>query len=156
MIASPVVAKRSTLTLHKIVGVIFDSGKHAAASTGEMEIADCGGEFRLSSAVKGAKGLVEVFGHSAEPHALDKQLLIIGESVSLANAEKTLDGRPVIVEDSNNSRYFKRLRIDDDIILESLEIGGDFPPVVLARSIGAKHHVAQIWPVLGVLFEKPN
>ena len=81
-----------------------------------------------------AKGLVGVSGHSAEPLALDKQFLIIADHVSLKEAGKSLDGHPVIAEDSSQSRYFKRLRVQsNNIILESLEIGGDFPPILLAR-----------------------
>jgi hypothetical protein len=103
-----------------------------------------------------AKGLVEVNGHSAEPHALDKQFLIIGDPVSVKDAEKNLDGSPVIAEDSGHSRYFKRLRVDfNNIILESLEIGGDFPPILLAKAPGSLKHLTKVWPVLGVLFEKP-
>ena len=99
---------------------------------------------------------MEVSGHSAEPQALDKQFLIIGDPVSPKDAEKTLDGRPVIAEDSDQSRYFKRLRVEsNNIILESLEIGGDFPPILLAKATGLLKHLAKVWPVLGVLFEKP-
>jgi hypothetical protein len=40
-------------------------------------------------------------------------------------------------------------------MLESLEIGGDFPPILLAKRAGLPKHLAKVWPVLGVLFEKP-
>jgi hypothetical protein len=87
---------------------------------------------------------------------LDKQFLIIADHVSLKEAEKKLDGRPVIAEDSTQSRYFKRLRVDANyIILESLEIGGDFPPILLCKTPGLLTHITTVWPVLGVLFEKP-
>jgi hypothetical protein len=76
--------------------------------------------------------------------------------VSLKDAETNLDGRPVIAEDSDHSRYFKRLRVDsNNIILESLEIGGDLPPILLTRTPGLLKHLTKVWPVLGVLFEKP-
>src|SRR5260370_38702518 len=96
-----------------------------------------------------AKVLVECSGHSAEPLALDKQFLIIGDSVSLKDTEKNLDGRPVIAEDSDQSRYFKRLRVEpNNIILESLEIGGDFPPILLAKMPALSKHLTKVWPVL--------
>ena len=78
--------------------------------------------------------------------------------MAVADACKRLDGQPVIAEDSSGSRYFKRLRAGGKgvIILESLEIGGDFPPIVLTEDMGAAPHVQTVWPVLGVLFERPN
>jgi len=155
MIAQPVVAKMSTLTLHKVVGVIFDRSGPLSSSA-EMEIADCGGEAHLTGPLSSAEGLVEVSGHSAEPHALDKQFLIIGKKVLLDKGISALEGHPVIAEDSNDNRYFKRLRIGDNglIILESLEIGGDFPPVTLAGKPGTLAYLKALWPVLGVLFER--
>jgi energy-coupling factor transporter ATP-binding protein EcfA2 len=157
MIAPPIVAKLSTLTLLKVVGVIFDQGKGGMGSHGAMEICDCGGEAQVKAAFAHMQGLVEVSGHSAEPHALDKQFLIIGKSISPALADKEMGGRPVIVEDSNNSRYFKRYRSGGDVvILESLEIGGDFDPVILAPKLGAATYVTSVWPVLGILFERPK
>jgi SOS-response transcriptional repressor LexA len=153
--APPVVAKRSTLTMKKVVGVLFDTEK-TIVGTSEMEVVECGGEAAIATIMSQAKGLVEVSGHSAEPHALDKQFLIIGDPVSFKDAEKNLDGDPVIAEDSDQSRYFKRLRVHtNNIILESLEIGGNFPPILLAKAPGPLKHCTKVWPVLGVLFEKP-
>jgi hypothetical protein len=156
LIAAPVVAKLSTLTMKKIVGVLYDTGKMVGGQSSESEVVECGGEAMIMAILPKAKGLVEVSGQSAEPHALDKQFLIIGDGMSLKDAEKILDGRPVIAEDSDQSRYFKRLRVEpNNIILESLEIGGDFPPILLAKTPGLLKYVTQVWPVLGVLFEKP-
>jgi hypothetical protein len=140
--------------MKKIVGVLYDTGKGSAQS--EMEVVECGGEAVITAILSRAKGLVEVSGHSAEPQALDKQFLIIADPVSLKEAEKNLAGHPVIAEDSNQNRYFKRLRVDaNTIVLESLEIGGDFPPILLAKKLGLLTHLTMVWPVLGVLFEKP-
>jgi SOS-response transcriptional repressor LexA len=156
LIAAPVVAKLVTLTLKKIVGVLYDNAKSIAGQSWEAEVAECGGEAIISTILSRARGLVEVSGHSAEPQALDEQFLITADPVSLKDAEKTLDGCPVIAEDSDQSRYFKRLRVEsNNIILESLEIGGDFPPILLAKTTGPAKHLTRIWPVLGVLFEKP-
>lgn len=157
MIAPPVVAKLSTLSLRQVIGVIFDGYKSISGNHGEMEICDCGGEASVKSAFSDMQGLVEVDGHSAEPHALDKQFLIISKPVSIDEANKRWEGRPVIAEDSNGSRYFKRYRCGENIIvLESLEIGGNFAPIVLAGEEGATLHIKTIWPVLGVLFERPK
>jgi energy-coupling factor transporter ATP-binding protein EcfA2 len=157
MIAAPIVAKFSTLSLRKVVGVIFNHGKVVSGKHGEMEICDCGGEAYVKAAFSNTQGLVEVDGHSAEPYALDKQFLIIAKSISLGEADKEWEGCPVIAEDSNGSRYFKRYRRGRNvIILESLEIGGDFAPIVLNEVEGAAPHVKTVWPVLGVLFERPK
>jgi SOS-response transcriptional repressor LexA len=154
--AAPVVAKLSTLTMKMVVGVLYDTGTVGIGKSSEWEVVECGGEAVITAILSRAKGLVEVSGDSAEPLALDNQFLIIADPVSLKEAEKSLDGRPVIAEDSNESRYFKRLRVDTKyVILESLEIGGDFRPILLAKTPGSQNHLTKIWPVLGVLFEKP-
>jgi energy-coupling factor transporter ATP-binding protein EcfA2 len=157
MIAPPIVAKFSTLTLRKVVGVIYDSAKWNKPTGDAMEIAECGGESRLTSAMAGTKGLVEVDGYSAEPYALDEQFLIIGDETTYQQSGALLEGKPVIAEDSKNGRYFKRLRSGNgNIILESLEIGGNFEPIVLALDAADGTHLTRLWPVLGVLFEKPK
>lgn len=157
MIAAPVVSKLSTLTMQKIVGVLYDHGKSAFNKMADCEICDCGGDSYIKAAFADMQGLVEVDGHSAEPHALDKQFLIIANPMPTLDACMKLEDQPVIAEDSSGSRYFKRLRSGGDglVILESLEIGGNFPPIVLADKLGAAPSVQTIWPVLGVLFERP-
>jgi SOS-response transcriptional repressor LexA len=154
-IAAPVVAKLSTLNLNKVVGVLYGSGH--VAGKGAHEFCDCSGEADVKGAFANMHGLVTVQGQSAEPHALNGQYLIIAKQVPLAEALATLDGSPIIAEDSDGHRYFKRLRAGAKgfIILESLEIGGDYGPILLAEKHGADASVAGIWPVLGVLFEKP-
>ncbi len=112
----------------------------------------------MRSCTADMQGLVSVDGDSAEPHALDKQFLIIANPMPVPEACKKLEGQPVIAEDSSGSRYFKRLRSGGEgvVILESLEIGGDFPPIVLADKPGSALRIQTIWPVLGVLFERPS
>lgn len=54
------------------------------------------------------------------------------------------------------SRYFKRRRSDGrGLVLESLEIGGEYRPVISTIEIGAQTDITLVWPVLGVLFERP-
>jgi hypothetical protein len=138
MIAPPVVAKLSTLSLRKIVGVIFSHSKGLVGKQDDDEICDCGGESNVKAAFAGVQGLVSVAGHSAEPHALDKQYIIIGTPVTSISALSQFEGRPVIVEDSTGSRYFKRYRGGGAVtVLESLEIGGDFAPIILASNWSA-------------------
>jgi hypothetical protein len=154
--AAPVVAKLSTLTLKKVAGVLYDTGTFSGAHSFPEEIVECGGEVVIRAMLSKAKGLVEVNGHSAEPHALDKQFLIIGGALPVKEAERTLDGCPIIAEDSDQSQYFKRLRVDiNNIILESLEIGGNFPPLLLLKTPSQFRHLTRVWPVLGILFELP-
>lgn len=154
MIAPPIVVKRATIETKKVVGVLFSSG--AARAPAGVEICDCGGESAIHAVTAPVKGLVEVSGASAEPYALDGQMLMIGDAVIPAIASRDLDGRPVIASDAAGMRYFKRWRSDGErVVLESLEIGGEFPPVVLTIGKGAETDVTQVWPVLGVLFEKP-
>lgn len=157
-IAAPVVAKLSTLTMQKVIGVLYDHGKAALGKAGPEEVCDCGGDSHVKMAFANMQGLVSVDGDSAEPHALNKQFLIIANSMAVPEACKKLEGQPVIAEDSSGSRYFKRLRSGGEgaVILESLEIGGGFPPIVLADKPGSALHVQTIWPVLGVLFERPS
>ncbi len=153
---APVVAKLSTLTLKKVVGVLYDSPKTLGGHVPEGEIVDCGGESAVTWILSAARGLVEISGHSAEPMALDKQFLIIGDPVSLKDAEKKLNGRPVIAEASDHDRYFKRLHVEaNNFILESLEISGAFSPILLSKMPGLLPHITSVWPVHGVLFEKP-
>lgn len=154
-ISQPIVIKRSTLELHKIIGVLFDYNH--INSVGEAEVGDCGGENAIQRFATEIKGLVEVSGQSAEPIALDGQMLMIGDAVSPAHALTRLEGRPVIAGDGNDARYFKRLRRGEanTVVLESLEISGDFPPVVLTYETGQMTDLKEVWPVHGILFERP-
>ncbi len=84
-------------------------------------------------------------------------MLMIGTPVSATDALAQLDGRPVIASNMAEERYFKRLRHVENgtVVLESLEISGDFAPVVLTHNTGAATDLKEVWPVHGVLFERP-
>jgi hypothetical protein len=157
MIAPPLVAQKSTLTLYKVVGVVFDEFSRVAEQAG-AEICDCGGEAALSHLTSGSLGLVEVVGDSAEPLALDGQYLIVRPKVASAEELRKLEGKPIIAIDSEDNRYFKRLRstIRDMVVLESLASGGDFPPIVLSALGSEGRCLESVWPVVGVLFERSN
>ena len=154
-IAPPIVVKKATLELHKVIGVLFDHGSTLPA--GEGEVCDCGGEAVIQRYAAEVRGLVEVVGNSAEPIALNGQMLLIGAPISAEDALSRLDGRPVIAGDMSDDRYFKRLRRGegDTVVLESLEISGDFSPVILTHRRGAVTDLKEVWPVHGVLFEWP-
>jgi len=156
-IAAPVIVHKGSIEYRKIVGVLFaiDGG---APTAGPDEVCDCGGSAALSALTRNILGLVQVDGQSAEPIALDKQYLIIKASVSAENAGQALDGKPVIAEDSDGNSFFKRLRVQSDgiVVLESLDSGGEYPPIVLSPPGSSGVHLKQIWPVAGILFELPK
>ena len=152
-IEPPVIAHRSSFELRKIVGVLYDSLVRPPAS-GE-EVVDLGGEAAIKRFVRRSLGLVEVDGQSAEPYALDGQHLIVADPINPENeALEPYDGHLVIAGDSDGNHYFKRLRtVADRVVLESLDSGGVYPPVVLLPPNGGSPSLKRVWPVLGVLFE---
>ncbi len=157
-IAPPIVAHKATMTLHKVVGVLFDDLPVGSSAQLGMEVCDCGGEATLSRLTSNALGLVKVDGQSAEPLALDGQYLIVNAELSTEDALKRLDGRPIIAADTEDNRYFKRLFVtsSDQIVLESLDNGGDYAPIVLSRPGQGSNCLERVWPVAGVLFELPS
>jgi hypothetical protein len=156
-IASPIVAQRASLVMRKVIGVLYDSAFQLESPTDD-EICECGGESAFTSLTSDALGLVEVVGQSAEPHALNGQYLIVRKEVTGIEALKSLEGRPVIAGDSDGNRYFKRLRAEfgDRVVLESLDSGGEFGPVLLSLPGGLGNCLERVWPVAGVLFELPK
>ncbi|MGF6231843.1 hypothetical protein QFZ27_005798 [Inquilinus ginsengisoli] len=156
-IAPPIVALKTTFSLHKIVGIIFDRSKPYIGSSAEHEIRDCGGEAAIAALTAGVLGLVEVVGKSAEPIALDHQYLVVRDAISPSAACTSLRDQPVIAEDADGNCYFKRMRIasSDQVVLESLEGSGDFPPTILDIGGTSGRALAKVWPVAGVLFELP-
>jgi hypothetical protein len=157
-IAPPIVALKSTLKLHKIIGVLFNNSVSPAMAGSDHEICDCGSESAISAVASGALGLVEVSGESAEPLALDGQYIIVKDAIGSKDDCLALDGQPVIVEDDRGHSYFKRLRVlsSTQVVLESLEMGGDFPPISLSLKDTESPHLNRVWPVAGVLFELPS
>lgn len=158
-IAAPVIAQRSTFDLKKVVGVIYDDPTTAPRSA-ESEVAYIGGSAALSHVLTGTMGLVEVVGDSAEPIALNKQFIIVKDPIAADASYASLIGRPVIAEDRDGQRYFKRLQVVANglVILESLDSSGEHGPVVLtsqASGIGGGT-LTRVWPVAGILFEIPG
>jgi hypothetical protein len=157
-IAPPVIAHKATFKLHKIIGVLYEGSVWNPSSQLGAEVCDCGGEAVLTHLSANALGLVEVVGQSAEPYALNGQYLIVKSPLLAQEALGTLHGRPVIAIDTDGNTYFKRLYCvtGDQIVLESLDSGGDYDPIVLSPSDDGANCLEKVWPVVGVLFERPN
>jgi energy-coupling factor transporter ATP-binding protein EcfA2/SOS-response transcriptional repressor LexA len=157
-IAPPVIAHKASFKLHKIIGVLYEGSDWNPSSPSDAEVIDCGGEAVLTHLSANALGLVEVVGQSAEPYALNGQYLIVRSPILGQEALGTLHGRPVIAVDTDGNTYFKRLYCvtGDQIVLESLDSSGDYGPVILSLPGGRTNCLEKVWPVVGVLFEKPN
>lgn len=157
-IAAPVIAHKASFTLHKIIGVLYEEVAWSAHVPSIVEVCECQGEAVFASLVATTLGLVEVVGQSAEPLALNGQYIIVKNELTAQDALKILDGKPIIAADTEDNRYFKRLRLasSDRIVLESLDSGGDYGPVVLSHPGKGKNCLARVWPVAGILFELPN
>lgn len=154
-IAPPLVAHKATVQMHKIVGVFYDSPSNIGPSRKEAEVCECVGEAALANLAANALGVVEVIGHSAVPYALDGQHLVVKGEVALDRLDE-LDGKPIIGCDTNENYYFKRLRLAGDCaVLESMDIGGDYAPIVLGSPGNGANCLSRVWPVAGVLFELP-
>lgn len=157
-IASPVIAHISTVKFRKVIGVLFDPQGGPVTAPPNCEVVDCGGDAAITKLKSGTFGLVQVSGDSAQPQVLDGQFLLVKDAVSPQVAFKTLDGMPVIVADSDNHQYFKRLRVvgTKGIVLESLDSTGNSPPVFLSMPGERGTTIDRVWPVAGILFERPN
>lgn len=159
-IAPPVIAQRSTFELKKVIGVVYDESGPPDVSS-ENEVGEIGGASALSHHLSGQLGLVEIVGDSAEPMALNKQYIIVKEPVSIETSLVRLAGRPIIAEDADGQRYFKRLQIVEGglVVLESLDASGEHEPLVMYLKQGnssAKNFLIRVWPVAGILFEIPT
>lgn len=157
-IASPVIAHISTVKLRKVIGVLFDPHAVPVSAPPNCEVVDCGGDAAITKLKSGTFGLVQVVGDSAQPQALDGQFLLVRDAISPQDAFKTLDGMPVIVADSDNHQYFKRLRVvgTKGVVLESLDSAGAYPPIFLSMPGERGTTIDRVWPVAGVLFERPH
>ena len=157
-ISSPVIAHRATFKLHKVIAVLYDSASWKSSTPANDEVCDCGGKSMLGRLTTDALGLVEVSGQSAEPYALDKQYLIVKQPILDLQSLDLIQGKPVIASDSDGNTYFKRLHCvsEDEIVLESLDGAGIYSPIILSFPGSAEICLDKVWPVGGVLFERPD
>lgn len=154
----PVIVPREKVKLKKVVGTLFASCLTAAppksASREVVEISD----FSLVEKILADARLFEVQGRSAEPVALDSQLLITRFVNFGPETLKRLEGRLVVAVDSEGERYFKRLRVHANlVILESLNPDGTTPAQLLSLDgSNGLPTLTDLLEVVGVLFEVPD
>lgn len=157
-IAPPVIASKATFKLHEIIGVLYEDSGWNLSSQSDAEVSDIGGEAVLGRLAADALGLLEVTGQSAEPFALNGQYLIVKHPILELGALRTFHGRPVIAVDTDGNTYFKRLYYltGGGIVLQSLDSGGDYDPILLSWLDSGAVSLERVWPVVGVLFERPD
>jgi hypothetical protein len=111
----------------------------------------------LDKTLKGAR-LLKVEGRSAEPIALEGQFLITRDKPVKGAAITSLDGRLVVGIDEDGTRYFKRLRCHEKIVvLESLNPDGLTGAEVLSCDGSySLPKITEALEVIGVLFELPD
>jgi hypothetical protein len=153
----PVIVQPDT-NFRKIVGTLFTSHLLPAPPIDpEREFVAVSDPSILEKTMKGAR-LFRVEGRSAEPIALEGQFLLTRDKPMKADAIASLDGRLVVGIDEEGTRYFKRLRCHQKIVvLESLNPDGLTASEVL--SLDGSHSLPRITEaleVVGVLFELPD
>jgi len=138
-------------SFRKVVGVIFRCG-WSVPPPSEAEVAPFLETASVQTLLEQSEGLVKVIGQSAEPIALNGQCLILGKAFSEKRALDRFDGKPVVVM-RDGEAIVKRLRLTSKaVVLESLEINGRYPPIVLGVDEISDGKV-EFRPVLGVLFD---
>ncbi len=156
-IRSPIAVTRGSIQPKKIVGVFY-----GAAQLGPMgsnnEVEELNGDATLGSILKEVHGLYQVCGRSAEPFALDGQYLIVQSPSRESDRLVKSNGLLVLAIDEEGGHYFKRLRVSDatTVILESLDLSGREPSLLLGRHPGNRPAIIEVTPVVGVLFELPE
>jgi hypothetical protein len=156
-IRSPIAVTRTAIQPQKIVGVLYGAGRpNPAVSANEVEALD--GDETVGSVLREVQGLYQVSGRSAEPFALDGQYLLVRSPSREPDRLVKSDGSLVLAIDEEGGHYFKRLRVPDSrtVILESLDLSGREPAILLGREPGDRPSLVEIVPVVGVLFELPG
>jgi hypothetical protein len=154
----PVIAPKEKVKLKKVVGTLFAS--HFAAmppKIANQEVVAISDLSLIEKALADAR-LFEVQGRSAEPIALDTQLLITRFFNFGPETLKRLEGRLVVAVDSEGERYFKRLRVHANlVVLESLNPDGTTPAQLLSLDgSNGLPTLTDLLEVVGVLFEVPD
>lgn len=154
----PIIAPKEKLKQKKIVGTLFVS--HLAAPPPKVvnqEVVAVSDLPLVERMLTDAR-LFEVQGRSAEPLALNTQLLITHSATFGTQTLKRLEGRLVIAVDDAGERYFKRLRVHNSlVVLESLNPDRTTPAQLL--SLDGSHSfpkLTDLLEVVGVLFEVPE
>jgi hypothetical protein len=157
-LAQPVIAPQEKITLRKIVGTLFASSRLPTPPKDEnAEFTALSDLTVVNMLLQNAK-LFKVSGRSAEPVALDGQFIMTQPVTLKPGTLGEIDGRLVIAVDENGTRYFKRLRRHDAIILlESINPDGTAPGEILSLEgeLGFPR-LTGLLEVVGILFELPN
>lgn len=154
----PVIAPKEKVAQKKVVGTLFVS--HLAPpppKVAHQEVIAVNDLSLVEKMLANAR-LFEVEGRSAEPIALNSQLLITHPVTFDPDALKRLEGRLVVAVEGTGERYFKRLRVRNNlVVLESLNPDGTTPAQLLSLD-GSNDlpTLTDLLEVVGVLFETPD
>lgn len=157
-IPEPVIIPRAEVSLRKIVGTLFVSRILPPPKPDEdSEVCQVNDFPSVAKLIDGAK-LFEVKGRSAEPIAIEGQLIITREAKIDAANLKRLDNCMVVAIDDSGARYFKRMRLHKKIVvLESLNPERHSNTEVLALDEAMDFaKLTGLLEVVGVLFERPT
>lgn len=154
----PVIAPKEKVKQKKVVGTLFLSHRAPPPPrVANREVVAVTDLSLIEHALADAR-LFEVNGRSAEPLALDTQLLITQPVTFGAEALRRLEGRLVIAVDDSGERNFKRLRVHAPmVVLESLNPDGTTPAQLLSLD-GSQSlpTLTGLLEVVGVLYEAPE
>lgn len=157
-LAEPVIVPLEKITPRKIVGTLFASSKLPTPTKEEnAEFAALSDLTVVNELIQNAK-LFKVSGRSAEPIALDGQFIMTQPVTLTKSLLNAMDGHLVIAVDENGTRYFKRFRHRDPLVLlESLNPDGTAPGEVLSvqGQLGLPR-LTGLLAVVGILFELPD
>ncbi len=156
-ISEPVIVLPKDTEMKKVVGTLFASNRFPKpTSSGGHEVAALSDPTGIGRICHGAK-LLQVQGRSAEPIALPGQYLITGDPVTTVGQIRALQSRPVVAVDEHGTRYFKRLRCAESlVVLESLNPDGTTGSEILSFEESAKFpKITHVLEVIGVLFDLP-
>lgn len=154
----PVIAPKEKVKQKKVVGTLFLSylapPPPKVANREVVAVAD----LSLVEKTLANARLFEVQGRSAEPIALESQLLITHPTTFGPEALKYLEGRLAVAVDDVGARYFKRLRVHNTlVVLESLNPDGSTPAQLLSLDgSDGLPKLTGLLEVVGVLFEIPD
>ena len=155
-----VISRAEGANRRKIVGVLFTADQLQPGDTVDpnTEATNLDASNEVVADLIADTDIFEVVGSSAEPIALENQYLLAKSAkTDLAEALRELDGRSVIVEDSENCAFFKRLRVlnSRSVILESLDKTGSEGLILLSTDPGGSSPMLTgIREVVGVVFDK--
>ena len=157
-LAQPVIVPREKIAPRKIVGTLFTRSKlPTPPNDANVEFVTLNDLSVVNMLLQDSK-LFRVSGRSAEPIALDGQLIMTRAVRFTPAALGEMDGRLSIAVDDDGARYFKRFRRHGTlIVLESLNPDGTTPAEILSLDgeLGLPRLVGLL-EVVGVLFELPE